>query len=335
MIYTLPLCAVLLIYCLLLNRRITILKKNMKVLLHENDRQATESCPANSDMYFKTDTDLLLTYVNEATCRISGFSEAELINQPILGTLLENNDANQKLMLTTMGKICKTQATVNTDMIIIHKDGGKYLMRCRNRPILNEVLECEGMSFMCKDYSEASVLQQKLNTLRNRDILLTFDILNEETFMQRMEHDFKLAKRYNYEFSLVVVELTDIYDFINKGIDFETGDKLLKSVGELCFQEAGKDHFVGRFDKTKFGIVLNKAPREKAVELSQALYEKIINEIRSLGVDEYNAEMFVISYTNRKDYNDTYDLLLERVRRHIKNALRSRKYGIMSSDNKR
>lgn len=335
MIYTLPLCAVLLIYCLFLNRRITVLKKNMKVLLHENDRQATESCPANSDMYFKADTDLLITYVNEAVCKVTGFSEAELINQPILGTLLENNDANQKLMLTTLTKIRKNQTTVNTDLIILHKDGGKYLMRCRNRPILDEILECEGMSFMCKDYSEAGVLQQKLNTLRNRDILLTFDILNEETFLQRMEHDFKSAKRYNYDFSLAVVELTDIYDFINKGIDFETGDKLLKSVGELCFQEAGKDHFVGRFDKTKFGIVLNKAPREKAIELSQTLHDKIINEIRSLGVDEYNAEMFVISYTNRKDYNDTYDILLERVRRHIKNALRSRKYGITASDTKR
>ena len=64
---------------------------------------------------------------------------------------------------------------------------------------------------------------------------------------------------------MVVVELCDIYDFINKGIDFETGDRMLKNVAELCLQEAGKEHWVGRFDKTKFGIVLNKTPRGKAV----------------------------------------------------------------------
>lgn len=133
----------------------------------------------------------------------------------------------------------------------------------------------------------------------------------------------------------MVVELCDIYDFINKGIDFETGDRMLKNVAELCLQEAGKEHWVGRFDKTKFGIVLNKTPRGKAVEMSQSLQDKIIQCIRSQGVDEYNAEMFVISYTNRKDYNDSADFMLARVRRHIQSALRSRQYGIISSDIRR
>lgn len=332
MIYLGLLCSALALYALFLNRRVTVLKKNLKELLHENDKQATQNGPANSDIYFKVDRDMLITYVNEATVKITGFKAEELLNQPLLGTLVENNDANQKTLLSALNKAGKTQATVNNDLILLHKDGGKYLMRCRHRPLLNEVLACEGMSLMCKDYSQAEVLQEKLNILQNRDILLTADILNEASFIERLEHDFKLARRYNHDFSLVVVELCDIYDFINKGIDFETGDKLLKNAAELCFQEAGAEHLVGRFDKTKFGIALNKTPREKAVEMSQVLQEKIIQCVRSLGVDEYNAEMFVISYTNRKDYNDSHDFMLARVRRHIQTALRTRKYGIISSD---
>ena len=74
---------------------------------------------------------------------------------------------------------------------------------------------------------------------------------------------------------------------------------------------------------------------KSTVEMSQSLQDKIIQCIRSQGVDEYNAEMFVISYTNRKDYNDSADFMLARVRRHIQSALRSRQYGIISSDIRR
>ena len=305
MIYTSLLCGVLAVYALFLNRRLTVLKKNLKELLQENERQTTQNSPTLSDIYFKVDRDMIITYVNDATLKITGFGKDELIDHPLLGTLFENSDANQKTLFSTLSKVWKNQSTVNTDLIMLHKDGGKYLMRCRHRPLLNEVLACEGMSMMCKDYSQAEVLQEKLKIYQNRDILLTADILN------------------------------DIYDFINKGIDFETGDRMLKNVAELCLQEAGKEHWVGRFDKTKFGIVLNKTPRGKAVEMSQSLQDKIIQCIRSQGVDEYNAEMFVISYTNRKDYNDSADFMLARVRRHIQSALRSRQYGIISSDIRR
>ena len=62
-------------------------------------------------------------------------------------------------------------------------------MRCRFRPLLDEVLVCEGMSLMCKDYSQPEVLQEKLKIYQNRDILLTADILNEDGFLERLEHD--------------------------------------------------------------------------------------------------------------------------------------------------
>lgn len=334
MIYVLIICVLELGYILFLARKIRILKQNIKELLQENDKQTSIQAPSLSDMYFKVDRDMLITFVNEATLKATGFSEEELLNQPLFGTLLENNDANQKMMFSILAKVGKTQATVNSDLIILHKDGKKQLMRCRYRPLLNEILACEGMSLMCKDYSQPEVLQEKLQIYQKRDILLTADILNEAAFMERFEHDAKLAKRYNQDFCLVVVELCDIYDFINKGINFETGDKMLKNVAEICLQEAGENRWVGRFDKTKFGIVLNKTTRDEALTLSQKLSEHIIKCIRSLGVDEYNAAMFVISYTNRKDYNDSADFMLSRVRKHIEFALRARKYGIISSDSR-
>lgn len=319
-------------YIVFLHVKLHKARQNIKELLVENDTQTTQNTQhPQGDVYFKTDLDFLITYANEATFNLLGYSPEELIGKHVLGTVFENNDANLKTLLSDFGKVSKKQATVNTDQILIKKDGEKILMKCRGRPLLNGVLKCEGMSFMCKDMREANRLEQKLQSLADKDILVT-GTLNEDAFIKRLEHDFRVSKRYNNDFSLIVIELSDIYEFINKGIDFETGDKLLKSTAEICIDTAGRDASIGRFDKTKFGIILNKTSRERAVELSGNLYNLIVEKIRTLGVDEYNAEMIVISYTNRKNINDTDDAMLERVRRHIRNALHNRQYGIISSD---
>ena len=307
-------------------------RKNLKELIIENDKQITEnnSCD-NGDIYFKTDLEFNITYANEATSKATGYSQEELVGQNVLGTLMENNEANAEKLKENLSQIIRNQTNLNVESIITKKDGQKTLMHCRKRPILNEALKCIGISYLCLDVSEAEGLKRKLSTYTDHDTLAP-SIYNEATFLKRLEHNFNLAKRYNNPFSLVVIELKDIYEFVSKGIDFDTGDRLLRISAELCVKEAGDKAEIGRFDKTKLGIILNKIPREEAAKLAQKLYTLIIADIRSLNVDQYNAEMIVVSYTDRKNFNDTEDTLLGRVRRHICNALRTRKYGIKSSD---
>ena len=182
--------------------------------------------------------------------------------------------------------------------------------------------------------TETKIWKQKLNTYASHDFLIA-DILNEEALTKRLEHDFNRAKRYNQPFSLLVIELKDIYDFANKGISFETGDTILKNAAEYCVKTfKNEDTYVGRFDKTKIGVVFSRGERSDAAKAAEKLYKAVIEQIRKLNIDQYNAEMIAVSYTDRKNFNDTADNMLGRVRRHIGNALRSHKYGIKSSDNK-
>lgn len=332
MIYAAVLIILLVLYITYLHFRLAKVKKNLKELIVENEKQTTESNAADDgDIYFKTDLDFNITYANDATCRATGFSQDELIGKNVLGTLMENNEANAEKLKENLSQIVRNQTNLNVESVISKKDGQKKLMHCRKRPILNEALKCVGISYLCQDVSEAEGLKRKLSAYTDYDTLAP-DIYNEATFLKRLEHNFNLAKRYNTPFSLVVVELKDIYEFVSKGIDFDTGDKLLKNAAQLAVKEAGKNAETGRFDKTKLGIILNKVQREDAAKLAQKLYTMIIANIRSLNVDQYNAEMIVVSYTDRKNFNDSEDALLGRVRRHIGNALRTRKYGIKSSD---
>lgn len=335
MIYVLIFLAIALAtYAVYLQLLLKKTKKNLKELIEDADKRAIENNQSDDgDIYFKTNLEFEITYVNEVTCKITGFTKEELIGHCLLGTLMENNEANAGKLKEHFNLIVRNQSNLNIESNIRKKNGQNLLMHCRKRPILNEALKCVGISYLCQDVSEAEDLKRQLANYIDNDTLVT-NIFNETTFLKRLEHNFNLEKRYNNDFSLIVVELKDIFEFVIKGIDFDTGDKLIKISAELCVKELGKKAEIGRFDKTKIGIILNKMPREEAAEYAQKLHGMVINKIRSLNVDKYNAEMIVVSYTNRKNFNETADTILGRVRKHIDEALKTRNYGIKSSDRK-
>ena len=302
--------------CLLLRNKLKQTNRNLKELIKENDNQQSNPQVTNGDVYFKVNKDFDITFINESGADVLGYTPQALIGKPVFGTLMEDKNAQKEALTATLNKMRKHQSTINTQTVLLKGDGQKQLMLCRQRPLLNEILECEGISFLCKDISEAKAWQENLSQFQERDIFT--NTLNEATILNRFEHDFQLAKRYNRPFSCVVVELKDIYDFISKGIDFETADKMLKVVSDVCFANLTPNANIGRVDKTKIFMVLNGTEREKARAIAFKVLDEAVNAIKTLRVDEYNAQMMVITYTNRRNFNDSYDGMLARIRRHIK-----------------
>ena len=317
----------------LMHQKLKNMQKQIKELIKENDIQKAVNEKNNEDVGFKTDKNLIITSANEALCRELGFKPEDLTGKSIFGTLLEDNEAIVGSVKSYTGKIIKNARIVNNELLIKDSENKTHLMACHQRPILNEILECEGISFVCKNISEAKELREKLQEIDSRDIVT--GALNQEAFLTRLEQDFNRAKRYNQDFSLMVVDVRDLCDFINKGISFERGDKLLKTMADLCQDKVKDKGFVGRFEKTKIGMILNGFSREKAAALAKDVFTSSKPRIKKLGVDDYNAQMLIISYTERKGFNDTFDNMLERTRRHIKNAARRHEYGVTTSDNDR
>ncbi len=317
-------------YTLILRNKVKQTSRNLKELIKENDGQQTLAQKTTGDIYFKINKNFEITFINESGADSLGHSAKDLIGQSVFGFLIEDKKAYRETLASALSKVCRNHSTINTQIVLIKGNGQKQLMLCRERPLLNEILECEGISFLCKDISEAKALKEKLTDFENRDIFTNG--LNEQALMERFEHDFKLAQRYNKDFSCVVVELKDVYDFISRGIDFETADKLLRVISDTCFANLTPNANIGRVDKTKIVMILNNVNRDKAQAIAEKIWNDAIPQIKKLGVDEYNAEMIVITYSTRKNYNDTFDGMWARLRRHIKAALKAREYAISSAD---
>ena len=318
--------------CFVLYKKLFALQLQLKELLSEKTSQSYEKAQTlTDDMSFKTDKDLIITFANDALCQNLGFKKEELIGKSVFGTLMEDSESIKSNVLGYTNKILKKTKIVNNEILLRNSEGQVLVMQCHQRPILNEILECTGISFICKNVSSAKEMQSKLLELSERDIIT--NALKQEAFFSCLEKDFNRAKRYNQDFALLVIETKDLCRFINQGISFERGDKLLKSIYNLCAEKTENKCTIGRFEKTKFGLILNDYSREKASTLAQEIYEDSKPIIKKLGVDTYNAQMLILSYTERKGFTDTEDNMLERTNRHIKNALRKHQYGVTTSDN--
>lgn len=322
--------AFLIIYVVLLHIK---LHEMGELVQESNILTANESARLqNYYLKFNIDKDMKITQVNSDTLSYSGYTRESLIGQNVLGTLLKDVPANKEMLDESFRQLKKKKRIISSEQVLQKADGTKIPVLLRARPILNELLHCRGISFWGYPLKQQLNLEKQLRQEQEKDQLIG-EILNAESFCKYLEDKAKICNRYNKPLLLIVVELADIYNFVNKGFSFEKGDKLLRLAADACVESTGKDAVIGRFEHTKIGIILENFADEKIEELTQILWDNLIANVRKLNVDKVNAGMIGIYYTRRKN-NDEAENMLSRTRKYLSNSLAIHRYGVGTRDKK-
>ncbi len=320
--------AFLIIYAVLLHIK---LHEMGELVQESNILTANESARLqNYYLKFNIDKDMKITQVNSDTLSYSGYTRESLIGQNVLGTLLKDVPANKEMLDESFRQLKKKKRIISSEQVLQKADGSKIPVLLRARPILNELLHCRGISFWGYPLKQQLNLEKQLRQEQEKDQLIG-EILNAESFCKYLEDKAKICNRYNKSLLLIVVELADIYNFVNKGFSFEKGDKLLRLAADACVESTGKDAVIGRFEHTKIGIILENFADEKIEELTQILWDNLIANVRKLNVDKVNAGMIGIYYTRRKN-NDEAENMLSRTRKYLSNSLAIHRYGVGTRD---
>ncbi len=322
--------AFLIIYAVLLHIK---LHEMGELVQESNILTANESARLqNYYLKFNIDKDMKITQVNSDTLSYSGYTRESLIGQNVLGTLLKDVPANKEMLDESFRQLKKKKRIISSEQVLQKADGTKIPVLLRARPILNELLHCRGISFWGYPLKQQLNLEKQLRQEQEKDQLIG-EILNAESFCKYLEDKAKICNRYNKPLLLIVVELADIYNFVNKGFSFEKGDKLLRLAADACVESTGKDAVIGRFEHTKIGIILENFADEKIEDLTQILWDNLIANVRKLNVDKVNAGMIGIYYTRRKN-NDEAENMLSRTRKYLSNSLAIHRYGVGTRDKK-
>ena len=330
MIYLFITIAILIVYLSFLQIKLHKLTKSLKETIKEDEVIRIKDTTDVQELYVQLDKEFIITNIRESSCEALKFKKDELIGKNILGSLIENSDANLQTLKTNLLRLKKNPTAIISKFIISDRLHNKFITTCRFRPTIDEFLQCIGMSFIGQNISDKATIISQAYNIENIDYLT--NQMNEGAFIKKLDHEFRLSQRYNREFSLISIELKDVHKFISSGVSFEKADKLLQQTAQHFANSIKTDCFIGRFDTTKIGIILPNIDKPAAAELSKQILSETIEIACQLGIDKYNAGMLIVSHTNKNNYSETADLLLQRLRKRTIKAAKNHNYGIISSE---
>lgn len=165
--------------------------------------------------------------------------------------------------------------------------------------------ELEMMSVMASDISnisrelkrknrELAKANQRISELMRTDILT--DLANRRYFMEEFDKQLSIANRRKRALSIVMMDIDHFKQF-NDRYGHDTGDKVLKSVGQLLKNELRKEDFPARFGGEEFIVILPETMLEEAFLVIDRIRKKLqkadlldngVKVTASFGVSQYN-----------------------------------------------
>ena len=223
-----------------------------------------------------TDSNANIIAVNPAFCKITGYSESEVLGR---NPRFLNSDRHDKAFHEEMWH----------QLVTAGEWAGEVWNRRKNGDIFPEwqtvsrVLDAGGQVIqyiaVFADLSEIRQAQDKAERLSWRDALT--GLANRALFLRQLEQTLATAQREARYASVLLLDL-DRFKDINDARGLSLGDSLLKTVAERLNRILGANDMLARLDSDEFALLLPQLSgmRDMAGRDALALAEKLRSALR-------------------------------------------------------
>ncbi|KAA8918713.1 GGDEF domain-containing protein [Xanthomonas sontii] len=191
------------------------------------------------------DEDRRFISVNPAFTRITGYSEREVLGQPM--ALIDHAPETPAAPVADHGRHWRGEAWKR------RKDGQEILCHLRR----NTVVDADGrQSFqvvVLEDITEQKRAEQELRYLANYDTLTSLP--NRALLSERLARAIVRARRQAGSVAVLFLDL-DRFKDINDSLGHAIGDRVLRAVAERLQQAVGPQHTVARLAGDEFTVVV-------------------------------------------------------------------------------
>jgi diguanylate cyclase (GGDEF)-like protein/putative nucleotidyltransferase with HDIG domain len=116
--------------------------------------------------------------------------------------------------------------------------------------------------------------EQYLQTLANYDGLT--GLVNHRYFQEKLDNEIQEASLNKQNFSLIIADL-DYFKLYNDTYGHQSGDEVLRQVGQILKEETEEIGFAARYGGEEFAVVLPGFSKKEAVKVAQQLCQRISN----------------------------------------------------------
>jgi len=137
-----------------------------------------------------------------------------------------------------------------------------------------------GVVMNARDISERVRLEEELTHQAYHDGLT--GVANRALFRDRLDQALAIAARTRASFSVLVVDL-DSFKAVNDSLGHDAGDELLSAVARRFEDALRPGDTIARFGGDEFGLLLDGAGEDQAVEVAQRLLSRLSEPLEVAG----------------------------------------------------
>ncbi|MEJ2501031.1 MAG: sensor domain-containing diguanylate cyclase, partial [Campylobacterales bacterium] len=246
-----------------------------------------------------------LTYASEAFCRLTGYSEAELLGQSYSTICQEDITRNR---LGPIRSAIGTWKVWQGEIAIRNKSGQHYVIDM----VIGPVFDTDGNAIGYRAIGEDITDKKRIGELAVTDYLTR--LYNRVKLDQELLKEIRRAERYNTPFCITLLDIDHFKD-VNDTYGHQTGDRVLKAIAAVLKQNSREVDIAGRWGGEEFLIIVPSTPLEHGRQFAEKLRRAI--ESRPVGnVGHVTASFGVTEYRD----GDTPERLTERVDRALYRA---------------
>ena len=215
-------------------------------------RIASEVMRSMSEAVAVLDWDYNFIAVNQSFTRISGYSDMEVIGQPV--TLLDSSQ-HDEAFFEHMRADLHRDGRWSGEVWKVRKDGEEILCKIETNVVPDASGQRRLYVMVLNDITEQKRAEQELRYLANYDTLTSLP--NRSLLSERLSRAIVRARRENGKVAVLFIDL-DRFKDINDSLGHATGDRILRAAAARVQQTVGAQHTVARLSGDEFTVVLEE-----------------------------------------------------------------------------
>lgn len=272
-------------------------RKKLEADLYEEKEQAQVTLASIGDAVITTDTSGYITFMNRVAEDLTGWTLDDARGQPayhIMTLINEETGANIENPIER----CRRELAITgmeEHTSLISRNGQQYAIEDSAAPIFNHSHELIGTVMVFHDVTEKRALNRQMAWQVSHDMLTGLG--NRYAFETRLK-ELESSKTADTH-ACLYIDL-DQFKLVNDISGHAAGDELLRQLGALMQDEIRQADLLARLGGDEFGILLDRCPAPRAMEIAENL-RNTISEFRFAWEDKFfdvGASIGVVMFTS-------------------------------------
>lgn len=218
-----------------------------------------------------------ITFANKAALDLLQYHECEILNKDFYSLIqpIDKTSSKRPSDLLDVHKTIQDGKVRKVDNDVLLKSNKDLLwVDLTITPIqVDQVID--GAVVVFSDVTQRLEAKSQLHHMRQSDLLT--DLPNRDSFFQHVDQIIKNSKFSNNKFVVCYIDIDD-FKQINDNMGHDTGDLLIKYVGDQLKSATPKGGYVARLGGDEFGIVIESLHNiESLVSSYLKLFDKVVH----------------------------------------------------------